>query len=564
MKILTFETKDHPILGNCKLDFSRNGLFSDFVLLAGSNGSGKTTILNELFDFLTNISLRSLNYDIKLSFHLNLEEINELKKINEEIDEKMEIEMLRTGDPDTGWNKLKIFNSQKEMFQGQSHVLVNNKQFKELFKCVYSTVEINFSNSNIASTTATDIDRITIPKEKSTASISQEIMQLLVDISALDDSDAASWVRQKIGQTVEVVKHEERISRFKKAFDYMIESKTFQGVKNEENRKKVYFNDASGNEIDIPSLSSGEKQIVFRAGYLLKNIRTLSGGIILIDEPEISLHPSWQEKYVNFLRSIFADEHGVQMQFIIATHSPFIIQNESITDEKIIILEKHNNNTIEVDKPVFYGYRQPEPIFVAIAHNTKPLLLVEGESDKHIISHAWTILYPGIDMYFDIKWAGEPNTGGAGLVQRQLVTLQQHATEKILGLFDADKKGLEEHSGTKTKPLDFQICPLIPSLKILNKVGATYLPMPALRENYFNLQHPNFSLLTLELFFEDSILETLNILEPQKIKIGSEELVKIKTNHKITANNLAALKNDDFAQFAVLFDHIQQCFNNIK
>jgi ABC-type cobalamin/Fe3+-siderophores transport system ATPase subunit len=59
MKILKFETRDHSVLGNCSLDFSRGDKSSDFVLIAGSNGSGKTTILNEIFDFLSSIYPRN-------------------------------------------------------------------------------------------------------------------------------------------------------------------------------------------------------------------------------------------------------------------------------------------------------------------------------------------------------------------------------------------------------------------------------------------------------------------------------------------------------------------------
>ncbi len=51
MRILSFQTKDHPILGNCSLDFTRNGIFSDIVLIGGLNGSGKTIILEEIFNF---------------------------------------------------------------------------------------------------------------------------------------------------------------------------------------------------------------------------------------------------------------------------------------------------------------------------------------------------------------------------------------------------------------------------------------------------------------------------------------------------------------------------------
>ncbi len=563
MKILKFETKDHPILGDSSLDFSRDGVFSDVVLIAGSNGSGKTTILNEIFDFLTNISPKNQTHNISITFELSIDEIDTLHSIENGIDHILKIESAKpriAGQSD--WGQILTSNSSGQI----NNNFVRSDAFQAFLKVVYSTVEINFANSQINSTTAKDIDTDKIPKEKSTGNISQEIKQLLVDIKSLDNQDAADWVESNHGQTVQVAKSSKRIERFKRAFDAMIEGKTFEGVKNEDNHKKVYFKDTFNNEIDISSLSSGEKQIVFRAGYLLKNIGTLSGGFVLIDEPEISFHPSWQEKYITFIKKLFSDEQGsIQSQIIIATHSPFIIQNENITDEKIVILEKSGKNTIESSSPVFYGYKKPEPVFIPIKIETKPLLLVEGESDKRIISNAWNRIYPSTDMYFDIKWAGEPGVGGAGLLNRHLVALQQHATKKVLGLFDADGKGLNEFNGTRTKNStnEFSINRTIPSLKILHKVGATYLPLPTFRQDYFQLNYPQFSLLTLELFFADTILTSLGILETTPVILGSVQLVKIKNNHNISDVQLSGLQDTDFSEFKTLFEHIQNCFNQL-
>lgn len=563
MKIVKFETKDHPILGNCTLDFSRGDLVSDFVLIAGSNGSGKTTILNEIFNSLSDISPKNQTHDTIITFSLNSEEIAKLNPTETNVDSILHIHSLRrpTDSGNLNWGQVKAFNSSAEI----NDDFTRGEAFQGLLKVVYSTVEINFSAVEISATTAKNVDSEKAPKEKSGANISKDIVQLLVDIKALDNQDAADWVDSNHGQQVHVIRHEKRISRFKKAFDSIIEGKTFEGVKNENDRKKVYFKDSLGNEIDISQLSSGEKQIVFRAGYLLKNIGTLTGGVVLIDEPEISFHPSWQEKYIDFIKNIFSDSEGkIQAQIIIATHSPFIVQNPNITDERIIILEKNGKNVVESQWPKFYGYKQPEPVFIPLETPSNPLLLVEGESDKRILLHAWNRVYPGQSIGFDIKWAGEPNSGGAGILQRQLLVLQQHASHKILGLFDSDEKGLNDHNGTKTgQPADFVKDVSIPSLKILNKVGTTYLPAPSSRINYFNLSDTKFSLLTIELFFNDTTLTTLGVLDSNKIKIGTEELVKLKPNHNVSEVSLAALSDTDFSDFKTLFDHINNCFTKI-
>lgn len=55
-------------------------------------------------------------------------------------------------------------------------------------------------------------------------------------------------------------------------------------------------------------------------------------GIVLIDELDLHLHPSWQKQVINSLRRTFP-----AIQFIISTHSPFLIQEAG--DEQLIILK---------------------------------------------------------------------------------------------------------------------------------------------------------------------------------------------------------------------------------
>ena len=53
-KIRRIQFKNHKILGNLLLDFcDKNGKAVDTVVIAGENGSGKSTILKELFNTTT-------------------------------------------------------------------------------------------------------------------------------------------------------------------------------------------------------------------------------------------------------------------------------------------------------------------------------------------------------------------------------------------------------------------------------------------------------------------------------------------------------------------------------
>ncbi|MEW1921873.1 AAA family ATPase [Pseudarthrobacter oxydans] len=75
-------------------------------------------------------------------------------------------------------------------------------------------------------------------------------------------------------------------------------------------------------EINLDALSSGEQHEIILMFGLLFNVK--HGSLVMIDEPEISLHVSWQLKFIDDVRRI-AELSG--FQFIVATHSPQIINN---------------------------------------------------------------------------------------------------------------------------------------------------------------------------------------------------------------------------------------------
>ncbi|MGC4964923.1 AAA family ATPase [Streptomyces globisporus] len=74
-----------------------------------------------------------------------------------------------------------------------------------------------------------------------------------------------------------------------------------------------------GTELGLSMLSSGEQHELVLLYDLLFNVR--SGALVLIDEPEISLHVSWQKRFIEDLRRI---ARLVHFRSVVATHSPQI------------------------------------------------------------------------------------------------------------------------------------------------------------------------------------------------------------------------------------------------
>lgn len=86
--------------------------------------------------------------------------------------------------------------------------------------------------------------------------------------------------------------------------------------------KGFVFKTIKGKSLDTENLSSGEQHELILLYDLLFHVKP--GTIVLIDEPEISLHVSWQQEFIKDIQEITNTKN---IQLIIATHSPQIIGN---------------------------------------------------------------------------------------------------------------------------------------------------------------------------------------------------------------------------------------------
>ena len=95
------------------------------------------------------------------------------------------------------------------------------------------------------------------------------------------------------------------------------------------NDKNEIFVISDKNEIlNLSDLSSGEKQLLILLGEAL--LQRKENWVYIADEPELSLHVSWQEVLVENIRKI-----NPQGQILIATHSPDIVGSFSSNIHKI-------------------------------------------------------------------------------------------------------------------------------------------------------------------------------------------------------------------------------------
>lgn len=100
----------------------------------------------------------------------------------------------------------------------------------------------------------------------------------------------------------------------------------------------VYRKD--GSRFDINKGSSGEINIFTSLISLACVIEDNS--LILIDEPEISLHPNWQMKYLDLIYSVFHTRYS-NTHFIICTHSHFLVSDLRPDSSYLVTLKNDDN-----------------------------------------------------------------------------------------------------------------------------------------------------------------------------------------------------------------------------
>ena len=123
-----------------------------------------------------------------------------------------------------------------------------------------------------------------------------------------------------------------------------------------------------GNEtFDLAQLSDGERSVIAMVIDLCKRLSLLNPnlenplegqGIVLIDEIELHLHPKWQREIIETFRTTFPN-----IQFIMTTHSPFVIQSVRSDSELLLLdgqplaqlgntgIEEISKVVMEVDRP---------------------------------------------------------------------------------------------------------------------------------------------------------------------------------------------------------------------
>ena len=308
MKIKNIHIKEYNGLENLDINFESKGKVLDLIVLAGINGSGKTRVLESVLDFF---------YKIEMFYKSQ----NKIELFYEEI----ENESIKTaGNIDVFYNELK--NGAKGAFLSPKYLEIK-KILKKFPKIIYVPTEINFQKVQKAQTNfKKEYSFINIVDSYEIKDIPSYIATRISKVANEEENLTMGQVRKKVFAEINGI------------FEILELDVKLSEISKDENSMPI-FTDSSGKKFGINELSSGEKQLFLRT--LAIKMLEPENSIIMIDEPELSLHPKWQQKIVDVYRKI-----GRNNQIILATHSPHILG--SVEKENIILLEKNENGIVEV------------------------------------------------------------------------------------------------------------------------------------------------------------------------------------------------------------------------
>lgn len=603
MKILGIKIINDYILGNLELDFrDSSGKAIETIILAGENGVGKTRILEIIHNFFYGSIVRNESFQMgifEIEIELSQKENEIMKKyiMKHHTASRIRFYNLRFTyimvlGPDKV-NKIRYYEENGRMIEYPLlYHMLNQNELHECFQCSYSTTHVNFDVEKLKSVTAKNLDEEIHKSNIQNLKTATEISQLLIDIYAQDNDEIASWVRENpdVAPPREILN--KRMSRFTKAFDYMFPKKKFKEIKNENGYKEIKFEE-NGKEMSIDSLSSGEKQIVFRGGFLLKN-KGLNRGVVLIDEPEISLHPTWQIKIVEFYKTMCQnDDEGNQL--IITTHSPFILHNNNRREDKVIILKKNEFGQIMVENEGKYPNWTNEEI-VKEAFNVAPLIekikdgnkntliITEGKTDwkhykaalKHFKANG---KFASLDIAF-LEYDDSINMSDSELENFLKCRAKVFEERKVIGIFDSDTQIGKRNRNRDYTNNSYGICIETPEHRKLQEgicVEFLYKDEDLLKEDdkgrrlYLSSEFQKNGRLKMntDISYENSIAIRSN-LEINKQKIidngvsnGKEESLALSKEAfaKSVYEGTPPYSEMDFSSFESLFEAIEEIVN---
>lgn len=242
-------------------------------------------------------------------------------------------------------------------------------------------------------------------------------------------------------------------NEFEKIFKRLLNGRRFKELGlNQQGTLAITIEDmAAGHEFDVDSMSSGEKGLILT--FLIIAQTMGSGGIFLLDEPELHLNPAATRKLLTFLAEEYVAPNDLQA--IICSHSPEILADAF--ERSDCALFRIKSSTI-VEKIRKRDFNEVNDALQALGTSTVDSLLydadlfVEGPDDVRILQVGF------MDLLNRINVRG---LGGRAEVEKQIQLLQEEEQKgrldhTIFFVFDHDNRASTLNSSEKVRVMQWK------------------------------------------------------------------------------------------------------------
>lgn len=336
MRIESLQINNFRNIERVNMDFSSR----QTTVFVGINGSGKTSILDCIAIMLSRVIGRIQSTSKTGRFFLE----TDIKNGKSETSSYIEVNF---------WKEYYGYKVSKTRKGAHKQTISNFDQIKELIKKVRNELEEN-SEADLPIA-------VFYPVNRAVLDIPLRIRKrhLFDQLAAYEGSLVSGhsdfrvffeWFRNR-----EDIENERRLEnrRFfdnqlkavREAVSLLIPGFSKLRIRREPLRMTLEKN---GRELIVNQLSDGEKCLLALAGDLARRLAIanpslnnplLGEGIVLIDEIELHLHPSWQREIIPKLEKTFSN-----CQFIVSTHSPLVISH--VKPESLYLLSVNDEGDL--------------------------------------------------------------------------------------------------------------------------------------------------------------------------------------------------------------------------
>lgn len=335
MKITRASIENYRAIDRAELNFHPN-----MTVIVGKNGAGKTSILEAISQCLIVIHRAVLNRE-RDHFSVSATTLGDEVARDKSLPSRIVVEISTDGNQadDQLIVGLSTNQSDTDEFYGPMYRYINSH--KEVFR--HKPLFIYYKQ-----------DRSFEAGKSRQASASVD--SLSGDLRAI--SDLEDWWDKRDAQEARLIRdtrnYGHRDIQLQAIRDIVKSIDLFSNIYYSSTATPVglYFEKDGSPAAHVSQLSSGERSYIILLADLARRLQITSPdspldqipGIVLIDEIELNLHPSWQSIILTTLRQAFSS-----CQFIVTTHSPQVLS--SIRSEHVRAIRREEGGRVLIETP---------------------------------------------------------------------------------------------------------------------------------------------------------------------------------------------------------------------